>query len=282
MKFLLAQINPVVGDLEGNAKKILCTASKASSTSADLVLTPELSLWGYPAKDLLLKKNLIKNQYQILDQLALDIDKKYGNLSITVGIAEIINDSFFPNLYNSIALLERGEWKIIARKIILPTYEVFDEKRYFRSEEKVSVLTKEINNKTWRLGFTICEDLWVNKNIEGRGIHKKNPIFDLKKKKVDILVNLSASPYTFKKLQLRSKVSIFAAQYLQVPLIYVNQIGANDNLIFDGNSFILDKNGSKLSNLNLFRKISPAGELNKQNLKKMHLKIPKCHQFLMH
>ena len=94
MKFLLAQINPVVGDLEGNAKKILCTASKASSTSADLVLTPELSLWGYPAKDLLLKKNLIKNQYQILDQLALDINKKYGNLSITVGIAEIINDSF--------------------------------------------------------------------------------------------------------------------------------------------------------------------------------------------
>ncbi len=252
MKFLLAQINPVVGDLEGNAKKILCTASKASSTSTDLVLTPELSLWGYPANDLLLKKNLIKNQYQILDKLALDINKKYGSMSITVGIAEIINDSFFPNLYNSIALLERGEWKIIARKIILPTYEVFDEKRYFRSEEKVSVLTKEINNKTWRLGFTICEDLWVNKNIEGRGIHKKNPIFDLKKKKVDILVNLSASPYTFKKLELRSKVSSFAAQYLQVPLIYVNQIGANDNLIFDGNSFILDKNGSKIKQLKSF------------------------------
>ena len=252
MKFLLAQINPVVGDLEGNAKKILCTASKASSNSADLVLTPELSLWGYPANDLLLKKNLIKNQYQILDQLASDIYKKYGNLSITVGIAEIINDSFFPNLYNSVALLEHGEWKIIARKIILPTYEVFDEKRYFRSEEKVSVLTKEINNKTWRLGFTICEDLWVNKNIEGRGIHKENPIFELKKKKVDILVNLSASPYTFKKLELRSKVSSFAAQYLQVPLIYVNQIGANDNLIFDGNSFILDKNGSKIKQLKSF------------------------------
>ncbi len=173
-------------------------------------------------------------------------------MSITVGIAEIINDSFFPNLYNSIALLESGEWKIIARKIILPTYEVFDEKRYFRSEEKVSVLTKQINNKTWRLGFTICEDLWVNKNIEGRGIHKQNPIFDLKKKKVDILVNLSASPYTFKKLELRSKVSSFAAQYLQVPLIYVNQIGANDNLIFDGNSFILDKNGSKIKQLKSF------------------------------
>ena len=252
MKFLLAQINPVVGDLEGNAKKILNIASKASSISADFVLTPELSLWGYPAKDLLFKKSLIKNQYQILDQLALDINKKYGNLSISIGIAEKVNDSFFPNLYNSIALVEGGEWKIIARKIILPTYEVFDEKRYFRSEEKVSVLIKQIKNKTWRLGFTICEDLWVNKDIEGRGIHRKNPIIDLKKKKVDILVNLSASPYTLKKLELRYKVSSFAAQYLQVPLIYVNQIGANDNLIFDGNSFILDKNGSKIKQLKSF------------------------------
>ena len=252
MKFLIAQINPVVGDLEGNAKKIFYIASKANSISADFVLTPELSLWGYPANDLLLKSNLIKNQYQILDQLALDVNKNYGNLSIAVGIAEIINDSFFPNLYNSIALVECGEWKIIARKIILPTYEVFDEKRYFRSEEKVSILIKQIQNKTWRLGFTICEDLWVNKDIEGRGIHKKNPIIDLKKKQVDILVNLSASPYTFKKEELRSKVSSFAAQYLQVPLIYVNQIGANDNLIFDGNSFILDKNGSKIKQLKSF------------------------------
>ncbi len=252
MKFLLAQINPVVGDLEGNAKKILYTAWKANAISADFVLTPELSLWGYPANDLLLKKNLIKNQYQILDQLALDINKKYGNLSITVGIAEMINDSFFPNLYNSIALLEGGEWKIISRKIILPTYEVFDEKRYFRSEDQVSIFIKKIRNKTWRLGFTICEDLWVNKDIEGRGIHKKNPIIDLKKKKVDILVNLSASPYTFKKLELRSKVSSFAAKYLQVPLIYVNQIGANDNLIFDGSSFVLDKNGSKIKQLKSF------------------------------
>ena len=252
MKFLLAQINPVVGDLEGNAKKILYIASQAYSISADFVLTPELSLWGYPANDLLLKQNLIKNQSQILNQLALDINKKYRNLSITVGIAEKINDSFFPNLYNSIALIENGEWKIIARKIILPTYEVFDEKRYFRSEEKVSVLIKKIKNKTWRIGFTICEDLWVNKDIEGRGIHKKNPIIDLKKKKVDILVNLSASPYTFNKLELRSKVSSFAAQYLQVPLIYVNQVGANDNLIFDGNSFILNKNGSRIKQLKSF------------------------------
>ena len=177
MKFFLAQINPIVGDLEGNAKKILKAAEDAYLISADLVLTPELSLWGYPAKDLLLKKNLIKSQYKILDQLSLTIKKKCDNLSITVGFAESIEDKFFPNLYNSIALIEGGKWKIIARKIILPTYEVFDEKRYFRSEDKVSVFTKTIKNRTWQIGITICEDLWVNKNIEGRGIHKKNPIF---------------------------------------------------------------------------------------------------------
>ena len=252
MKFFLAQINPIVGDLEGNAKKILTIAAQADLNSADFILTPELSLWGYPAKDLLLKRNLVETQYEILDQLAFEIKKKYDELSIAVGIAEIIKDSFFPNLYNSIALIEGGKWKVIARKIILPTYEVFDEKRYFRSEQQVSVLTKKIKNKTWKLGITICEDLWVNNDIEGRGIHKKNPISELKGKDINILLNLSASPYTFKKLELRSKVSSFAAKYLQVPLIYINQVGANDNLIFDGNSFIVDKNGSKIKQLKSF------------------------------
>ena len=252
MKFFLAQINPIVGDLEGNAKKILTIAAQADLNSADFILTPELSLWGYPAKDLLLKRNLVETQYEILDQLAFEIKKKYDELSIAVGIAEIIKDSFFPNLYNSIALIEGGKWKVIARKIILPTYEVFDEKRYFRSEQKVSVLTKKVRNKTFKVGITICEDLWVNNDIEGRGIHKKNPISELKGKDINILLNLSASPYTFKKLELRSKVSSFAAKYLQVPLIYINQVGANDNLIFDGNSFILDKNGSKIKQLKSF------------------------------
>jgi len=262
MKFFLAQINPIVGDLEGNAKKILKAAEDAYLISADLVLTPELSLWGYPAKDLLLKKNLIKSQYKILDQLSLTIKKKCDNLSITVGFAESIEDKFFPNLYNSIALIEGGKWKIIARKIILPTYEVFDEKRYFRSEDKVSVFTKTIKNRTWQIGITICEDLWVNKNIEGRGIHKKNPIFALKTKKFDLLLNLSASPYTFKKLEQRTKISSFAAQYLQVPLIYINQVGANDNLIFDGSSFIINKNGEKIKQLQSFAEDMSSWDIN--------------------
>ncbi len=268
MKFFLAQINPVVGDLEGNAIKILKVSAQACLDNADLVLTPELSLWGYPAKDLLLKRNLIEKQYQILDKLALDIKKKFGTLSVAVGMAEIIKDSYFPNLYNSIALLEDGKWRIIARKIILPTYDVFDEKRYFRSEQKVSCITKNVKNKKWNLGITICEDLWVNENIEGRGIHKKNPISELQRKKIDILINLSASPYTFKKLELRNKISSFAAKFLKVPMIYVNQVGANDNLIFDGNSFIFDKNGAKLKQLKSFLEDTSSWEIHQsENLK---------------
>ena len=262
MKFLLAQLNPIVGDLDGNAQKILNVADKAYSNSADMVVTPELSLWGYPAKDLLLKKNLIERQYDTLDQLSKSVYKKYGDLSITIGIAEKIEDAFFPNLYNSIVLIESGKWKTIARKIILPTYEVFDEKRYFRSEERVSIIQKKIKNKTYKLGITICEDLWVNENIEGRGIHKENPISDLKRKKIDILLNLSASPFTFKKFQLRNKVSSFAAQYLQVPLLYINQVGANDDLIFDGNSFIINKNGSKIKQLKAFSEDTTCWDIN--------------------
>ena len=262
MKFLLAQLNPIVGDLDGNAQKILNVAGKAYSNSADMVVTPELSLWGYPAKDLLLKKNLIERQYDTLDQLSKSVYKKYGDLSITIGIAEKIEDAFFPNLYNSIVLIESGKWKTIARKIILPTYEVFDEKRYFRSEERVSIIQKKIKNKTYKLGITICEDLWVNENIEGRGIHKENPISDLKSKKIDILLNLSASPFTFKKFQLRNKVSSFAAQYLQVPLLYINQVGANDDLIFDGNSFIINKNGSKIKQLKAFSEDTTCWDIN--------------------
>ncbi len=262
MKFFLAQLNPIVGDLDGNAKKILQIADKAFSNSADMVLTPELSLWGYPAKDLLLNKNLVEKQYAILDQLSITIYKKYGDLSITVGIAEKIDDYFFPNLYNSVVVIEGGEWKMIARKVILPTYEVFDEKRYFRSEERVSIISKKIKNKIYNLGITICEDLWVNENIEGRGIHRKNPISDLKNKNIDLLLNFSASPYTFKKFKLRNKISSFAAQYLQVPLIYINQVGGNDNLIFDGNSFIINKNGSKIKQLKSFSEDTSSWDIN--------------------
>jgi len=264
MKIYLAQFNPIIGDLEGNAKKILDISLHAFKSSADLVLTPELSLWGYPPKDLLLNKSLIKKQDKILNKLSFDISNKFGNLSIIIGVAEIINDNFFPNLYNSIALIEKGKWSIIARKNILPTYEVFDEKRYFRSGNKVSILEKNINKRVWKIGITICEDLWVNQNIEGRGIHKRDPINDFESKGLDCLINLSASPFTIGKFKNRQKIANNATNKLKTKLIYLNQIGGNDDLIFDGNSFILDKDGEKIKQLSSCKEDFYCWNLNKQ------------------
>ena len=223
MKIYLAQFNPIVGDLDGNAEKIINISLDAFKSSADLVLTPELSLWGYPPKDLLFNRNLINKQDKILNKLSIDIANKFGNLSIVVGIAETIYDNFFPNLYNSIALIEKGKWSVIARKNILPTYEVFDEKRYFRSSDKISILEKNINTRIWTIGITICEDLWVNQNIEGRGIHKRDPINDFKSKRLDCLINLSASPFTIGKFQDRQKIANNASNKLKTKIIYLNQ-----------------------------------------------------------
>ena len=252
MKIFLAQLNSVVGDLDGNASNILKVVSTAYKESANLVVTPELSLWGYPPKDLLFQKDLLHKQNKILDKLSTEISENFGNLSVAIGIVEEIKDCFFPNLYNSIALIEKGKWEIIARKIILPTYEVFDEKRYFRSAKKVSILEKNVNNRIWKIGITICEDLWVNEIIEGRGKHKKNPIFDLKGQNIDLLLNFSASPFTIEKIKNREKVSNFAVKHLKTPLIYINQIGGNDDLVFDGNSFVLGSNGDLLMELKPF------------------------------
>ena len=266
MNIYLAQFNPIVGDLEGNAKKILKISLNASKSSADLVLTPELSLWGYPPKDLLFDKNLIKTQEHVLNELSTKIANKFGNLSLIIGIAEKIDDDLFPNLYNSIALIEKGKWSVIARKNILPTYEVFDEKRYFRSGDKVSIFEKNVNEKMWKIGITICEDLWVNQNIEGRGIHKRNPINDFESEELDCLINLSASPFTIYKCKNRLKLANNASKKLKTKLIYLNQIGGNDDLIFDGNSFILDKKGRRIKQLNSFKEDFFCWDMNKKNI----------------
>ncbi len=264
MKIYLAQFNPIVGDLDGNAKKILEISYHAFKSSADLVLSPELSLWGYPPKDLLFNRSLIKKQNKILNKLSIDIANKFRNLSVIIGIAETIDDNFYPNLYNSIALIEKGKWSVIARKNILPTYEVFDEKRYFRSSDKASILEKNINRRVWRIGITVCEDLWVNQNIEGRGIHKRDPINDFESKELDCLINLSASPFTIGKFKNRQKIANNAANKLKTNMIYLNQIGGNDDLIFDGSSFILDRKGNKIKQLSSCKEDFYCWNMNKQ------------------
>ena len=253
MKIALAQLNPIIGDLNGNAEKILKACKSTNNKNIDLVLTPELSLIGYPPKDLLFNPHLFEDERAILTKLARDLYNLNPNLSVLIGIAEPTGDIQIPKLYNSIVILEKSEWRVIARKQLLPTYDVFDEKRYFRSAETTSILSLNCLDRTWNIGVTICEDIWVEQNLQNERILGTDPIKTLDKSKLDLLINLSASPFIQSKNLLRHRIAKKAAIRLSCPVIYVNQVGGNDDLIFDGSSFTLNKEGKLQQELPAFK-----------------------------
>ncbi len=240
MKIALAQLNPLIGNLEGNADLIISACKKAATLKANLLITPELSLWGYPPKDLLLNSILIKNQRDLLDHIASILSLEAPHLQVLIGVAESAPDFQLPQLFNSLAIVESSGWKIIARKQLLPSYDVFDEARYFRPGDSPSTLDLLVEGKKYKLGLTICEDLWVEEELQGQRISGPDPIEKLLPKKIDLLLNLSASPFGQKKQSLRNKLATKAAKRLKCPIIYLNQVGGNDELVFDGGSFIMN------------------------------------------
>ncbi len=253
MKLVLAQLNPVIGDLDGNSEKIFEVCKSINRKNADLVITPELSLIGYPPKDLLFNPRLYEDEKNILNKLTKKLNNLSQNLSVLIGIAEPAPDEQIPKLYNSVVILEKGTWRIVARKQLLPTYDVFDEKRYFRSAENSSILNLTYQKKVWKIGITICEDIWVDQCLQNEKIQGKDPIRSLEKEKLDLLINLSASPFIESKSTLRQRIAAKAAIRLSCPVIYVNQVGGNDELIFDGASFTLDQEGKLQQELPAFK-----------------------------
>ena len=253
MKLALAQLNPIIGDLEGNAEKIFKVCKEIKDKEVDLVITPELSLIGYPPKDLLFNPQLYEDEKDVLNKLSERISNLSQNLSILIGIAEPTHEIEVPKLYNSVVILEKGAWRIVARKQLLPTYDVFDEKRYFRSAEKSSVLNFNYQEKLWKIGITICEDIWVEQKLQKEKSLGKDPIISLEKEKLDLLINLSASPFIESKNLLRQRIAAKAAIRLSCPVVYVNQVGGNDELIFDGSSFALNKKGKLQHELTAFK-----------------------------
>ena len=243
MKISLAQLNPIIGDLNGNASKIIEACDHSSHENPDLLITPELSLWGYPPKDLLLNLDYIKEQEDVLKKISMYIKNKMPNLSVLIGVAETIDDSHIPNLFNSIAMIQNGTYKIIARKQLLPTYDIFDEKRYFRSARETSIIKLKNESKIWKLGITICEDIWVEENLQRHRTIGPDPIAQLVQKNIDLLINISASPFSQDKESLRYKIISKASNRLNCPSIYLNQVGGNDELVFDGSSFVVNKKG---------------------------------------
>ena len=243
MRLALAQLNPLVGDLAGNAELILAACHQAAAQGADLVLTPELSLWGYPPRDLLLRPSLIAKQGVVLNQLAAALARELPQLAVLVGMAEPSGAAPLPNLFNAVALVEAGSWRVVARKRLLPTYDVFDEQRYFCAATGPSVLELERGGRSWRLGLTICEDLWVEEELQGHRLAGADPVAELLSSRVDLLLNLSASPFGQAKVALRQSLAARAAARLGCPVVYVNQVGGNDELVFDGASFVLAARG---------------------------------------
>ncbi len=249
MRIVLAQLNPLIGDLLGNSTRIKKVCLETVKAEVDLLLTPELSLWGYPPRDLLLNPFLVRQQKTILDDLVDYLGKVAPHLKLFIGLAEPAEDVYFPKFFNSIALVESKGWKVIARKQLLPTYDVFDEKRYFRPAESPGVLDLQIDGKLWHLGITICEDLWVEEKLLNQRISGPDPIEQLIPEKIDLLINLSASPFSHSKETLRRELAIKAVERVGCPIIYLNQVGGNDELIFDGSSFVLNSQTELTSQL---------------------------------
>ncbi|MEY4807399.1 MAG: hypothetical protein RLZZ206_1788 [Cyanobacteriota bacterium] len=241
MRLALAQLDALVGDLVGNGERILNACRRAAGAGARLVLTPELSLWGYPPRDLLLRPSLLEAQTRALESLAAAMPAATG---VLVGMAEPIPGTERPALHNAVALVEAGGWRVVGRKRLLPSYDVFDERRYFRPAEAPSVLELGSDGRTWRLGLTICEDLWVEEELQGHRLAGADPIADLQAQRLDLLLNLSASPFGQGKAALRRRLAARAARRLGVPVVYVNQVGGNDELVFDGAGFVVDAAGA--------------------------------------
>ncbi|WP_026104147.1 NAD+ synthase [Anabaena sp. PCC 7108] len=239
MKIGIAQFNPIIGDLSGNSKQILDAAENVVSSDVRLLLTPELSLCGYPPRDLLLNPSFVEAMDITLQQLAQDLP---ANLAVLVGTVVKNTDAHITggkSLFNSIALLEAGQVKQFFHKRLLPTYDVFDENRYFQSGLEASYFTLD----DIKIGVTICEDLWNDEEFWGKRSYAVNPIADLSNLDVDLIVNLSASPYTVGKQKLREAMLQHSAVNFKKSVIYTNQIGGNDDLIFDGRSFAVNQQG---------------------------------------
>lgn len=246
MKIAIAQLNPTIGNLSKNGQQILEIAQIAVNQGVRLLLTPELSLCGYPPKDLLLNPSFIDMMGQNLRKLAQNLPPQ---LAVLVGTVEYNHHAKHKGekpLFNSIALLDGGKIKQIFHKRLLPSYDVFDEDRYFepgRQSNTFCLFPYPDATYSLKIGVTVCEDLWNDEQFWGKRSYEINPIQELVKSEVDLVVNLSASPYSVSKQKLREAMLSHSANRHQIPIIYTNQVGGNDDLIFDGHSFAVARSG---------------------------------------
>lgn len=240
MKIAIAQLNPTIGDISGNAEKILKVAKEAVNQNVNLLLTPELSLCGYPPKDLLLNFSFVNSMESKLTELAAKLPSQLTVLIGTVTVNKNATIEGEKPLYNSAVLVKEKKIEKVFNKRLLPTYDVFDEDRYFEAGRKANYFT--INNI--KIGVTVCEDLWNDELFWGKRNYEINPLQEVANLKPNLIINLSASPYTVGKQKTREAILNHAITRHQIPIIYTNQIGGNDDLVFDGYSVAFDSNNN--------------------------------------
>lgn len=236
MKIALCQIDPIIGNLEYNKQKILDGYRKAIDAEVDIAIFPELSLVGYPPLDLV-EKQEFRNA---VNKVAKEIASQTGTVGLIFGAITEDYDNIGTDIHNSAILCFEGKIQFIQHKTLIPNYDVFDEMRYFDSAESVSVF----KFKNERLGISICEDIWNDSDYWYRRRYQKDPVKDLLDQKASVLINISASPYSYGKRADRKEMLSVLTKKDEVPLAYVCCVGAQTDLIFDGASMCFNKDGN--------------------------------------
>src|SRR5204863_3344403 len=243
MKIGFAQINPTVGDLRGNCELIIGAYERLAAAGAELILTPELAISGYPPQDLVFKSRFVSENLAILEKL----HSRVGEAALLVGFVDR-NEGRGKPFHNAAALLERGKPIRKAYKSLLPTYDVFDEDRYYEPASRVGPF--DVKGK--KIGVTICEDIWTEHYLP-RPLYDIEPVRGLIEQGAEIIVNLSASPFSLHKPAVRREMVGALARAYHRPICYCNAVGGNDQLIFDGNSIAVNAEGKLIAQLAAFR-----------------------------
>ncbi len=273
MKIALAQLNYHIGNFESNVRKIKDAITRAKEQNADLVIFAELAVCGYPPRDFLEFEDFIKKCSESIDEIAREC----------VGIAAVIGaPTTNPNekgkpLYNAAYFLTNGKVESVHHKSLLPNYDVFDEYRYFEPAGSISCI--ELSGT--KIAVTICEDLWTYGNEK---LYSSSPMEELIKENPDLIVNLSASPFDYRHMEDRSATFSNCARQFNLPLIFVNHVGAQTELIFDGGSFAIDSGGKMIAQLKMFDedfKIIDLDNLTAETSQLQHAKIELIHDALV-
>jgi NAD+ synthase (glutamine-hydrolysing) len=244
VKIALGQINPTVGDFAGNIAKIVDFARKAKSAGAEMVLFPELCVCGYPPRDLVERPSFAARNRQAAEQIAMETQ----GIAVVCGLVTPAHAETGKSVMNSAALLQEGKVAFVQSKMLLPTYDVFDEMRNFAPAQRQQLFS--FSGK--QMALTICEDAWNDKQFWNKRLYTMDPVEALMQAGGNFLLNISASPFWLGKPELRREMLASIARRNRVPVAMVNQVGGNDSLIFDGSSLVLDSAGKVIAQAKSF------------------------------